>query len=68
MDVVDKVGWQKNHSKTPFVSDMAGHHHTCHFSALAESYLTQTMLSLLWYWWIFDHAPQRNPGLYSQFA
>ena len=24
--------------------------------------------SLLWHWRIFDHAPQRNPGLYSQFA
>ena len=24
--------------------------------------------SLLWHWRIFDHVPQRNPGLYSQFA
>ena len=39
--------WQKDHSETLFVSDMAGHHHTCHFSALVENHLTRTMLSLV---------------------
>ena len=60
--------WQKDHSETLLVSDMAGHHHTCHQCPCGKPFDTDHALSLLWYWRIFDHAPQRNLGLYSQFA